>query len=83
MQTASLKNPTDWFRVHCFKTLDDPTGKIERREMVVSLDQYPYDFGLGPNPRLPVLSSHWSEKFRQSSRDELPGQGSPTGSFGT
>jgi len=31
--------------------------KIERREMVVSLDQYPYGFGLGPNPRLPNLGS--------------------------
>jgi hypothetical protein len=69
MQTASLKNPTDWFRVHCFRNLEDPTSKIERREMVVSLDQYPYDFGLGPNPRLPDLGSPVAKKIRDTLDD--------------
>ncbi len=63
MQLDSLKRPTDWFRVHSFKNLEDPTGKIERREMVVSLDQYPHSFGLGPNPRLPNLGSPVSKKI--------------------
>jgi hypothetical protein len=63
MQTNSLKNPADWFRVHCFRNLEDPTGQIERREMVVPLDQYPYGFGLGPNPRLPNLGSPVSKKI--------------------
>jgi hypothetical protein len=66
MQTASLKNPTDWFRVHCFRNLEDPTGKIERREMVVSLDQYPFGFGLGPNPRRPILTSPVSRKIHDT-----------------
>jgi hypothetical protein len=69
MLTASLKNPTDWFRVHSFRNLEDPTGKIERREMVVSLDQYPYDFGLGPNPRLPDVGSPVSKKMRDTLED--------------
>jgi hypothetical protein len=45
------------------------TSKIERREMVVSLDQYPYDFGLGPNPRLPDLGSPVSKKIRDTLDD--------------
>lgn len=69
MQLDSLKNPTDWFRVHSFKNLEDPTGKIERREMVVSLDQYPNGFGLGPNPRLPNLSSPVSKKIGETLKD--------------
>jgi len=63
MQTDVLKRPTDWFKVHSFKNLEDPSGKIERREIVVSLDQYPFGFGLGPNPRLPNLSSPVSRKI--------------------
>ena len=63
MKTDVLKRPTDWFKVHSFKNLEDPSGKIERREIVVSLDQYPYGFGLGPNPRLPNLSSPVSRKI--------------------
>jgi len=66
MQTDSLKTPVDWFRVHCFRNLEDPAGKIERREMVVSLDQYPYGFGLGPNPRRPILGSPVSKKIRDT-----------------
>jgi hypothetical protein len=58
-----LKTCTDWFRVHDFKDLADPTGQVARKEVVVSLDQYPYDFGLGPNPREPVLTSPVSKKI--------------------
>jgi hypothetical protein len=63
MQTEALKKPTDWFKVSSFKNLEDPSGKIERREIVVSLDQYPFGFGLGPNPRLPNLGSPVSRKI--------------------
>jgi hypothetical protein len=69
MQLDSMKHATDWFRVHSFKNLEDPTGKIERRELVVSLDQYPFDFGLGPNPRLPNLSSPVSKKIGETLRE--------------
>lgn len=58
-----LKTCTEWFRVHEMKTLADPTGQVDRREVVVPLDQYPYDFGLGPNPREPVLTSPVSKKI--------------------
>jgi len=63
MQLENLKHCTEWFRVHSFKNLEDPSGKIERREVVVSLEQYPFDLGLGPNPRRPNLSSPVSKKI--------------------
>src|SRR5271166_2974335 len=63
MLTDILKRPTDWFKVNSFRNLDDPSGKIGRREIVVSLDQYPFGFGLGPNPRLPNLGSPVSRKI--------------------
>ncbi len=66
MQLTELKRCTDWFRVHSFKNLDDPSGKIERREMVIPLDQYPYDFGLGPKARRPVLTSPVSKKIGET-----------------
>ncbi len=62
MQIDSLKRCSEWFRVHSFKNLGDPSGRIERREVVIPLDQYPFDFGLGPNPRLPNLSSPVSKE---------------------
>jgi hypothetical protein len=57
MQIEKLKKCTDWFRVVEVKSFDDPTGQVDRKELVVSLDQYPADFSLGPNPREPVLTS--------------------------
>lgn len=69
MDLKKLKSCTDWFRVHTIKTLEDPTGQVERRELVVSLDQYPYDFGLGPNPREPVLSSPVSKRIADTLRE--------------
>lgn len=66
MQLDSLKRCTEWFRVQSFKNLDDPSGKVERRETIIPLDQYPFDFGLGPNPRRPNLTSSVSKKIRDT-----------------
>ena len=63
MELETLKQCTDWFRVISFKDLADPTHQVERKELVISLDQYPYNFGLGPNPRQPVLTSRVSKKI--------------------
>lgn len=63
MEHSNLKRSTDWFRVHSMKDLSDPSDQVSRKEMVVSLDQYPHDFGLGPNPRQPVLTSPVSRKI--------------------
>lgn len=62
-KALKLKSCTDWFGVHNFKDLMDPTGQVARKEVIISLDQYPYDFGLGPNPREPVLTSPVSKKI--------------------
>jgi len=66
MQTDTLKKCNDWFRVHSIKDVDDPSNRVARKEAVVSLDQYPYDFGLGPNPRQPVLTSPVSKKIGET-----------------
>jgi hypothetical protein len=66
VKSLKLKMSTEWFRVHEMKTLADPTGQVDRREIVVSLDQYPHDFGLGPNPREPDLTSRVSKKIGES-----------------
>ncbi len=66
MQLENLKKCTDWFRLHNYKDLDDPGGRVARKEIVVSLDQYPYDFGLGPNPRQPVLTSPVSKRIGET-----------------
>src|SRR5437773_4139067 len=66
MQIEKLKKCTDWFRVNSMRSLDDPCERIDRKEMVVPLDQYPYDFGLGPNPREPMLTSPVSKKIAES-----------------
>lgn len=62
-KSLKLKTCTEWFRVHDYKDLADPTGQVARKEVLVSLDQYPFDFGLGPNPREPVLTSPVSKKI--------------------
>lgn len=69
MDLKKLKTCTDWFRVQTMKTLEDPTGQVERREVLISLDQYPFDFGLGPNPRDPVLTSPVSKKIGETLND--------------
>ena len=66
MKTKNLKNATDWFRVHSLRDLADPSGQVQRKEVVVSLNQYPHDFGLGPNPREPVLTSSVSKKIKDT-----------------
>jgi hypothetical protein len=70
VQVDQLKRPTDWFRVHCLRQLDDPTGKIDRKEMVVGLDQYPHGFSLGPNPRRPDLSTGVSKRIAETLVDD-------------
>lgn len=72
MQLESLKRCTDWFRIHSMKDLEDPSGQVARKEIVVSLEQYPFDFGLGPNPRQPVLTSPVSKKIGDTLRDNWP-----------
>lgn len=66
MESNKLKLPTDWFRVHSLRKIDDPSGQIDRRELVVSLDQYPYDIGLGPNPRRPDPKSRVAKDIRDT-----------------
>ncbi len=70
MNIDTLKHATDWFRVHSLKRLDDPSEKIDRRELVVSLDQYPIDFGLGPNPRRPDPKSRVAKEILQSLEED-------------
>lgn len=72
MQLESLKKCSDWFRIHSVKDLEDPSGQVARKEIVVSLEQYPFDFGLGPNPRQPVLTSPVSKKIGETLRDNWP-----------
>ena len=66
MDVSKLKRPVDWFRVVCLKDVDDPSNQMNRKEMVVSLDQYPFGFGLGPNPRRPDLTSRVSKKIQET-----------------
>ena len=70
MQLETLKKCSDWFRVHSFRDLDDPGSRVSRKEIVVSLDQYPHDFGLGPNPREPNLTSEVSKAIRDTLEDD-------------
>ncbi len=69
MQLDTLKHCTDWFKVHSMKDVEDPSGQVARKEVVVSLDQYPHDFGLGPNPRQPVLTSPVSKRIQETLDD--------------
>jgi hypothetical protein len=64
MDVNKLKHPTDWFRVDSLRKIDDPTGQIDRRELVVALDQYPHDIGLGPNPRRPDPKSRVAKDIK-------------------
>src|SRR5258708_27777385 len=66
MQLETLKNATDWFRVQSLRSLEDPGGQVDRKEFVVSLDQYPHDFSYGPNPRRPDLTSRVSKNIKDS-----------------
>jgi len=70
MDFAHLKHATDWYRVQSLRKIDDPSGKIDRRELVVSLDQYPQDIGLGPNPRRPDPKSRVARDIRQTLEED-------------
>jgi AIPR protein len=66
MNFDDLKRSTDWFQVHSLRQIADPSERIDRRELVVSLDQYPQDFGLGPNPREPEPKSRVAKAIRET-----------------
>jgi hypothetical protein len=66
MDAVKLKNSKEWFKVAAMRSIDDPSGQMERKELVVALDQYPTDFTLGPNPREPVLASPVSKRIQQT-----------------
>lgn len=66
MELHTFKKCTDWFRTNSYKDLEDPSGQVSRKEAVVPLDQYPFDFGLGPNPRQPVLTSPVSKRIGET-----------------
>jgi hypothetical protein len=69
MHLEKLKKSTEWFRVTEVRSLEDPSGQVARKELVVSLDQYPENFSLGPNPREPVLTSPVSKKIAETLKD--------------
>ncbi len=69
MQFDKLKKCSDWFRVQELKDITDPSGQVARKELVVALDQYPYDFGLGPNPREPDPTSRVSKRIGETLND--------------
>ena len=41
MHLKKLKKSTDWFRVTEVRSLEDPNAQVDRKELVISLDQYP------------------------------------------
>jgi hypothetical protein len=66
MELEKLRKCTDWFKVNEFKDIADPSGQVARKELVVPLDQYPYNFGLGPNPREPDPTSRVSKRIGET-----------------
>ena len=69
MQLEKLRKCTDWFKVHELKDITDPSKQVARKELVVSLEQYPYNFSLGPNPREPDTSSRVSRRIGDTLKD--------------
>jgi AIPR protein len=65
-----FRRSNEWFGVTEFKSFKDPSGKIERRELLVPLSEYPDDFGLGPNPREPNLGSKVSQAIAETLQDK-------------
>jgi hypothetical protein len=66
-----FRGANEWFTVHAVRTIDDPSGEITRRELVVSLKELPYLYDdvmhLGPNPRRPGgLNSAQRAEIRES-----------------
>src|SRR5215472_9957681 len=70
MNIENLRKCTDWFRVAELKDIADPSGQVARKELIVPLDQYPYDFGLGPNPREPDPTSRVSKRIGETLKTE-------------
>lgn len=70
MDFANLKKCRDWFGVKEFKSLEDPTGRVARKELIVSLDQYPHDFSLGPNPREPQMNNKVSRGIAETLEED-------------
>jgi hypothetical protein len=66
MQIEQLKKCNEWFRVEEYKDVRDPSGQMARKELLVSLDQYPHNFGLGPNPREPDPTSRVSKRIGET-----------------
>jgi hypothetical protein len=66
MQLEDLKKCTDWFRVEEYKDIRDPNNQVARKELLVSLDQYPHNFGLGPNPREPDPTTRVSKRIGET-----------------
>jgi AIPR protein len=69
MELKQLKKSVDWFKIHELKDISDPSEQVARKELIVSLDQYPYDFGLGPNPREPDPTSRVSKRIGDTLKD--------------
>jgi hypothetical protein len=69
MELETLKKCTDWFKVREMKDIVDPSGQVARKELVVALDQYPYDFGYGPNPREPDPTSRVSKRIGETLKE--------------
>jgi len=66
MELEQLKKCTDWFKVHEFKDIADPSEQVARKELIVALDQYPHNFGLGPNPREPDPTSRVAKRIGET-----------------
>ena len=62
----NTNSSTDWFNVTEYRSLGDPSGQLERKELLVPLGSYPGDFGLGPNPREPKMNSRVSKKIGET-----------------
>lgn len=57
---------TDWFGITEFRSMGDPSKRLERKEILIPLSSYPSDFGLGPNPREPKMSSKVSKRIGET-----------------
>jgi len=63
---SNSSSSSDWFNVTEFRSLGDPSGRLERNELLVPLSSYPGDFGLGPNPREPKMNSRVSKRIGET-----------------
>ena len=70
MEIEKLRKCTDWFKVAELKDIADPSRQVARKELIVPLDQYPHNFGLGPNPREPDPTSRVSKRIGETLKTE-------------